>query len=384
LANPVNVLIVEDNEDDAALLFDTLRRGGLEATYRRVENAESLASALKELAWDVVLPDCVLPQFCGADAIRIVREICGSVVPVIIVSGIIEEETAVELIKLGAQDFVSKGKLARLPGAVEREIKASVTRRKKAQADNQLALERESFISILAHDLRAPVQRIEAMAKLLRAEHESTLNPDAADIVSRIQTSAARLRTMLASLFSYSCCSRGAIAGRVASLSSTIDKIIEDAENDKVSAEFRINLGGIEWCKGEAVLLEHVLQNLIGNAMKFRHADVPLRIDIAAVRLDDDMIQVSVADNGIGIEPRFAEKVFEIFYRLHDDDEYTGTGVGLAICKRIVNDHGGEIWIDKKFCGGTRIHFTLQAVDTPSPIVRDVKAATAATRLSLH
>jgi signal transduction histidine kinase len=384
VANPVKVLIVEDNEDDAALLFDTLRRGGLEATYRRVENAHSLAEALKEQQWNVVLTDCFLPQFSGADAIRIVRETCGSVVPVIVVSGNIEEETAVELIKLGAQDFVSKGKLARLPTAVDREIKASVTRQKKAEADNQLALERESFISILAHDLRAPVQRIEALTKLLRAEHESILNPDAADIVSRIQNSVARLGAMLASLFAYSRCSRGAIAGRVASLSGAIDKVIEDVANDKVATEFRINLNGVDWCKGEAVLLEHVLQNLIGNAMKFRHADLPLTIDIAAVHVNDDKIQVSVTDNGIGIESRFAEKVFEIFYRLHNDDEYAGTGVGLAICKRIVQDHGGEIWIDREVSGGTRIHFTLQATDTLIPILPGVRAETAGTRLSLH
>ena len=115
--------------------------------------------------------------------------------------------------------------------------------------------------------------------------------------------------------------------------------------------------------KCESILIGHVIQNLVSNAIKFQRKEAGLKIAIDACFIDNGMVQVSVADNGIGIEPRFADEVFEIFRRLHDDDEYDGTGIGLAICKRIVTDHGGTIWIDKEYSGGTRIVFTLASAD---------------------
>jgi light-regulated signal transduction histidine kinase (bacteriophytochrome) len=115
------------------------------------------------------------------------------------------------------------------------------------------------------------------------------------------------------------------------------------------------------------VLLSHVLQNLVGNAMKFRSITSPM-IAIEAKQVGHE-ISISVTDNGIGIEPRFADKIFEMFYRLHDDDEYDGTGIGLTICRKIINDHGGQIWLDTGHNGGTRFVFTtLAAADSDVPV----------------
>jgi light-regulated signal transduction histidine kinase (bacteriophytochrome) len=108
---------------------------------------------------------------------------------------------------------------------------------------------------------------------------------------------------------------------------------------------------------GDPILLTSLWQNLIGNSLKFRSEAAP-RIDIA-VRREGAFWLLSVSDNGIGIEPRFADKVFVIFQRLHGRDAYPGTGIGLALCKKIVEFHGGEIWLDPEVSSGTRICFTL-------------------------
>ncbi|MBI1205230.1 MAG: response regulator [Rhodopseudomonas sp.] len=362
----LKVLVIEDNEDDLALLLRALRQGGYEPNCKRVDNAEALGAALAAETWDIVLTDCHLPAFSGIKAINTVRDIAGANIPIIVVSGTIGEEAAVELIRAGAQDYVHKSKLGRLPLAIEREINAAATRKGKLASEKKLILERENFISIVAHDLRAPVQRIETMVKVLRSDYESQFDDDGRDIVFRIERSASRLRLMLGSLTAYSRYGRTATRGKIASLANTIDEVLEEIGIDMTNTDLRISLGDINWVKGDAILLGHIVQNLVSNAYKFRRKDKHFSIHIEAVPIDHGRVQVSVTDNGIGIEPRYADKVFEIFYRLHDDDEYEGTGIGLAICKKIVGDHGGDIWVDKTYTGGARIVFTLERADETS------------------
>jgi K+-sensing histidine kinase KdpD len=114
---------------------------------------------------------------------------------------------------------------------------------------------------------------------------------------------------------------------------------------------------------GDATLLGMLWQNLIGNAIKFRAADRTPVIRITADEQPAGGWQIGVADNGIGVPAEFAEKVFVIFQRLHARDAYPGTGIGLALCKRIVEQHGGEMFLDTTYSGGTRVYFTLPAPD---------------------
>jgi light-regulated signal transduction histidine kinase (bacteriophytochrome) len=116
---------------------------------------------------------------------------------------------------------------------------------------------------------------------------------------------------------------------------------------------------------GDPTLLTMLWQNLIGNAVKFRHKDRPPRVVIDCARDDDSEWLISVSDNGIGIAEEFTDKVFVIFQRLHGRDVYSGTGVGLALCKKIVEHHGGTIWVDSSYTEGTRLQFTLPI---PTPV----------------
>ena len=356
----LNVLIIEDSIADLELMLGMLRRAGYVPHHANVEDEASLRAALQERRWDVILSDFNLPQFNGTAALRIIRETSELDVPVIFVSGAIGEETAVELMRSGAQDYVLKDKLARLPLVIERELGNAAMRRKEREAEEQLALQREKFVSIIAHDLRAPVQRIEAMARLLHAESELD-DGDAADIVARIERSAARILLMLSALLDYSRFSRGAIRGKTTALAAAVNHALENIALDATTAEVRVELDAAVEVKGDGILIGHVLQNLIGNAVKFRRPSEKAVITVAARNLADNKIEVAVSDNGIGIEPRFADKVFEMFYRLHNDDEFDGAGIGLAICRKIVDDHDGQIWVDKTYADGARVVFTLPA-----------------------
>jgi len=135
----------------------------------------------------------------------------------------------------------------------------------------------------------------------------------------------------------------------------------------------RITWSDLPVIRGEEALLTNLFANLIGNAIKFRRPDLPAQIDISAKQVGDEW-EISCVDNGIGIEPEYAEKVFVIFQRLHTRDAYAGTGIGLAVAKKIVEYHGGSIWVDTSHVGGTAIRFTLPVtVDSDAPVLNRMK-----------
>src|SRR6185369_5549986 len=136
--------------------------------------------------------------------------------------------------------------------------------------------------------------------------------------------------------------------------STALNNLRKSIEESSATVE-REELPEVE---GDGVQLTQLCQNLIGNAVKFRKKDAPLRVRISAERKGNEWL-FGVHDNGIGIEPRFFDHIFEIFRRLHTREEYEGSGMGLAICRRIVERHGGRIWVDSTFGEGASFYFTL-------------------------
>lgn len=233
----------------------------------------------------------------------------------------------------------------------------------KVQAANKQLREAndslQRFTSIVAHDLRAPLRRVETFVQFLEEDYARTLDAEGQDIMARLNAGVVRIRLMLTSLLDYSKCSRTATRGKTAKLSQVLDAALIDLDLDPEVVSLSIDLGAVDIVAGDAQLLSHVLHNLVGNAVKFGRAGVRSVIAIQARSLTPNQVEISVTDNVIGIEPRFAERVFDMLYRLHNDDEYEGTGIGLSVCRKIIRDHGGVIWIDPATTGGTRVVFTL-------------------------
>lgn len=221
----------------------------------------------------------------------------------------------------------------------------------------------QRFTSIVAHDLRAPLLRVESFVGFLVDDHSSRLNEDGQDLVVRLNAGVARMRKMLTSLLEYSKAGHKAVRGQTATLAGVVESALMDLDLDPEIVEVQVDLGDVDEVAGDAQLLSHVFHNLVGNAVKFRRADTGVVINIQARRLSHNVVEISILDNGIGIEPRFADKVFDMLYRLHSEDEYEGTGIGLSVCRKIVEDHGGQIWIDQATTGGTRVVVTLPARD---------------------
>lgn len=221
----------------------------------------------------------------------------------------------------------------------------------------QSNIELQRFAYVASHDLQEPLRKIRNYTELLEKRYKDRIDDKADKFINYIVDGATRMQGLISDLLSYS---RVDSQGReMGPINST--QILEQVMNsmqvtiDKNGAE--ITHGPLPLVMADEVQLGQLFQNLIGNSIKFKNSD-PVQIHIAAEKKNDEWI-FSVRDNGIGIEPEYAERIFEIFQRLHSQADYPGTGIGLAICKKIVERHGGRIWMRSELDKGATFYFTL-------------------------
>lgn len=195
--------------------------------------------------------------------------------------------------------------------------------------------------------------------QLLARRHKGRLGPDSDDFIRYAQEGATRMQTLIHSLLEYSRVdARGAQFSEVA-CESVLDQVMSDLQVARQESGAVITRDPLPVVRGNAVQLTTLFQNLIANAIKFRGDEAP-RIHVGAEAGEAEWT-FSVKDNGIGIEPEHLERIFVIFQRLHTREKYPGTGIGLAVCKKIVQRHGGRIWVESEPGKGAAFRFTLPA-----------------------
>ncbi|MFI6996929.1 CHASE3 domain-containing protein [Nocardia sp. NPDC050175] len=227
--------------------------------------------------------------------------------------------------------------------------------------------ELEQFAYVASHDLQEPLRKVAAFCQLLEKRYAPQLDERAVQYIDYAVDGAKRMQVLINDLLTFSRVGR-VIDGNVPiELDQTLDKAMANLSVAAEDTDLRLaRPDELPEITGDPTLLTMLWQNLIGNAIKFRAPDRSPVVQIACVADGDtDGWLFSVSDNGIGIAPEFAEKVFVIFQRLHSREEYTGTGIGLALCKKIVEHHGGRIWLDTEYTDGTRFWFTLNSPVLP-------------------
>ena len=215
----------------------------------------------------------------------------------------------------------------------------------------------EQFAYVASHDLQEPLRKIASFCQVLERRYRGQLDERADQYIDFIVDGAKRMQLLINDLLAFS---RVGHTGAEQELIDA-DDLVEQAQRALAvaleDAGATIEAGGLPVVRGEHTLLVAVFQNLIGNAVKFRRAEPP----VVRIRARDDgpWWEFSCADNGIGVDPEFAERIFVIFQRLHSREAYVGTGIGLALCRKIIEFHGGRIWLDTHHRGGTCFRFTL-------------------------
>jgi signal transduction histidine kinase len=222
----------------------------------------------------------------------------------------------------------------------------------------------EQFAYVASHDLQEPLRKVAGFCQLLQRRYAGQLDERADQYIAFAVDGAQRMQRLINDLLAFSRIGRVTAGFTDVDLNMVIGNVAGQTEATRRADDAEVTWSDLPVVQGEESLLENLLGNLVSNSLKFRRPDVPPRVHISARRVDGEW-EITCQDNGIGIEPEFADKIFLIFQRLHAKDAYPGTGIGLAIAKKIVEYHGGRVWVDPEVGEGTTIRFTLPA---PQPL----------------
>ncbi len=368
----LRVLVIEDSEQDTALLLRELRKGGYAPVCERVETPSAMRVALEKQTWDVIISDFIMPQFSGIEALKLLQD-TGMDVPFIVVSGQIGEDTAVQAMKAGANDYIMKDNLRRLVPAIEREVRDAQIRRDRQRVEEELHRKQEElrlarkmdelkdeFLGLLSHEIRTPLTTLLGSLAILRGDYGSLTKEDSRQLIDDAYHEAQSLCNIMDNLLELS----RVQAGRLNLFRETIpiDTIVDEvvAKMGRNSTNHRLVTDiapGLPQALADPVRVQIVLRNLIDNAIKYS----PQGGDVVVFATQEAQeLVIGVRDQGIGISQSDKERLFRPFERLGvNSADIKGTGLGLIVCRRLIEAHGGRIWGDSELGKGSTFYFTL-------------------------
>lgn len=218
-------------------------------------------------------------------------------------------------------------------------------------------LDLEQFAYAASHDLQEPLRAVSGCVQVLRKRYEGQLDERADALIAHTIDGVTRMQTLINGLLTYSRVGTRGKAFEATDCNAALAQALANVEVSIRESGATVTHDQLPVVDADAAQMVQLFQNLVGNAIKFRGTEPP-RIHVGARPVDDHW-ELTVADNGIGLEPEYFERIFVIFQRLHTRDEYPGTGIGLAICKKIVERHGGQIWVASEAGSGATFHFRL-------------------------
>ena len=398
MGQPLRALIVEDSDDDAALVLHELRRGGYDPVWQRVDTPEGMTDALERQDWEVVTSDHGMPRFSAPAALALIKE-RGIDVPFIIVSGSMGEEAAVEAMRAGAQDYLLKGRLAKLCPAVARELRDAGLRRAHAQSQENLRETRERLDMATRQLIQA--EKLTALGELVAGVAHEVNNPLAsimgytqlvlgrdlpADVRRRLEivfSEAERAGKIVRNLMTFA--RKQPPEKRYLGLNGIVEKTLELKAYHLRTSQIEVEkdlAANLPMTMLDFQQLQQVLLNLLNNAEQAMvEAGRGRKIRIAT-RAAGDRIEVRISDDGPGIPAEIQSRIFEPFFTTKKEGK--GTGLGLSLCYGIIQEHGGSIRVESRPGEGTTFVTSLPVIRESMPGVGDPPGGEAPASRSLR
>jgi signal transduction histidine kinase len=374
-AAAARILVADDNADMRRYLVRLLEQRWA------VQSAEDGQAAL-ELALrdppDLVLSDVMMPRMDGFELLRALRaNPATSTVSVMLLSARTGEEAIVGGLETGADDYLSKPFSAReLLGRVGAHLEMARLRRRATEAASQLAETRaallrdldqknhelETFSYSVSHDLRAPLRTIDAFSHAVLETDGDRLSDEGQASLHRVRAAAQRMSKIIDDLLQLAHLERVALRRKAVDVSAIGRRVGDRLQSADPQRSVAFEVAEQLTANADPQLVELLLENLLGNAWKFTSKTPRARIELGAIQVDGDTA-FFVKDNGAGFDPAQAEQAFLPFRRLHSQEEFAGTGIGLATVRRVLDRHGGRAWVETAIGRGAAFYWTLPAPD---------------------
>jgi signal transduction histidine kinase len=374
----LNVLCLEDSPRDAEIMRELLTDAGYDLNMDCTAVEKEFVTFLRSHKYDIILSDFKLPGFDGFTALRWSVEICPDV-PFICISGTVGEETAVELLKKGAVDYILKDRLVRLPSAIQRALDEAKEKEARQRAEKELVslntqleqrvIERtyqleaankelEAFTYSVSHDLRAPLRAVDGFSKFVLEDYENKLDSEGKRLLNLIRTNIQKMDQLITDLLALSRVTRGELSFSGIDMTQMAISIFKESAAPDVTDKISLTVDPLPEGYADPTYMRQVWTNLIANAIKFSSKKKKPVIKIGGSK-ENGFNVYFVKDNGVGFNPEYTHKLFGVFQRLHKSDDFEGTGVGLAIIQRIIHRHGGKVWAEGEEGKGATFYFSL-------------------------
>jgi signal transduction histidine kinase len=365
-ARKLSLLIVDDEPASMRALCDTLEYEGYQ-TYGYTSAADALA-AMRERTFDLLLADLQMPGTNGIDLMKSAQLIDPTLVAVIM-TGHGALETAVAAMKAGALDYIQKPiKLATALPVLERALAVRQLRIEKKRLEENVRerteelkianRELEAFSHSVSHDLRSPLRAVSVFTQALLTEHAESLNDEGKRLLQNVNAGAAHMDRLITDLLRLSQLNRQALHRTPVRFAELAQRVIDGMTTERAGRDIEFVIADFPTWQVDQGLMQQVFVNLISNAIKFTRERDKARVEIG-YRMDGTTLVVFVRDNGVGFNMKHMNKLFGVFQRLHSAEQFEGTGVGLSIVRRIVERHGGKVWVDGAQDQGATFYFSL-------------------------